>query len=98
MSSFPKLTAKEARVLGLLINGGEKYGLELVRESEGELKRGTIYVLLDRMGDKGYVESRQETNPTLSGMPRRLYKPTGLGAKAYRLHEKWVLMAEGVFG
>ena len=98
MSEFPKLTAKEARVLGLLINGGEKYGLELVRESEGELKRGTIYVLLDRMGDKGYVESRQESNPTLSGMPRRLYRPTGLGEKAYRFHELMELKAAEVFG
>lgn len=95
---IPRLTAKEATVLGLLIRGEEKYGLELVRESEGELKRGTVYVLLDRMTDKGLVESRQEVNPTLSGLPRRLYKPTGLGAKALQMHRMWQVKAAEVFG
>ncbi len=29
------------------------YGLELVKEGEGELKRGTVYVTLGRMTDRG---------------------------------------------
>ena len=93
----PRLTEKEAKVLELLITGGEKYGLELVKESEGELKRGTIYVLLDRMGEKGYLESRKENDPRLPGMPRPRYKPTGLGEKAYRLHAEFEARGAEVF-
>jgi PadR family transcriptional regulator PadR len=93
----PKLTEKEATVLGLLVRNGERYGLELVRESEGVLKRGTVYVLLERMTEKGYVDSRREENPTLSGMPRRKYKPTGLGEKALQLYELVELKAAEVF-
>lgn len=84
-------------MLELLITSGEKYGLELVKSSDGELKRGTIYVLLDRMGEKGYVESRQEKDPRLPGMPRRLYKPSGLGEKAYRLHVEFEARGAEVF-
>ena len=57
------------------------YGLEMVKASS-KLVRGTIYVLLSRMEDKGYVSSRQEREETQAGMPRRLYSITGLGQRA----------------
>jgi len=66
----------------LILNGGEMYGLELVSESGGRLKRGTVYVTLDRMEDKGYIESRKEPKqPNERGLPKRRYKPTGLGQR-----------------
>ena len=37
------------------------YGLQLVEQSEGALKRGTVYVTLGRMEAKGLVESEQES-------------------------------------
>jgi DNA-binding PadR family transcriptional regulator len=78
MSVLPKLSRTERRVLELLSEEGEMFGLALVQRSEGRLKRGTIYVTLGRMLEKGYVESRQEPLPTGAiGLPRRLYKPTG---------------------
>lgn len=80
---IPRLSAKEAEILSLLISHGEMYGLELVKASQ-ELKRGTIYVMLSRMAEKGYVESRQEELPEGSGPPKRLYRATGLGARAFR--------------
>jgi DNA-binding PadR family transcriptional regulator len=83
---IPRLSAKEAEVLGLLIAQGEMYGLELVKASTA-LKRGTVYVLLGRMAEKGYVESRQEDVSAGDGPPRRLYKATGLGLRAYRAME-----------
>ncbi len=43
-NEFPKLSRKEFLVLGMLIGRGEMFGLEMVEASEGELKRGTIYV------------------------------------------------------
>ncbi|HET7461675.1 MAG TPA: helix-turn-helix transcriptional regulator [Longimicrobium sp.] len=83
---IPRLSAKEAEVLRLLIANGEMYGLELVTSSD-VLKRGTVYVTLSRMAEKGYVESRQEEVSPGDGPPRRLYKATGFGARAYRALE-----------
>lgn len=88
-NEFPKLSRKEFKVLELLIAKGEMFGLEMVEASEGELKRGTIYVTLQRMGDKGYAESREEprTMPEI-GIPRRKYQATGLGEKVYQTNLK----------
>ncbi len=73
-------TSKERTILRLLIDKGELYGLQLVQESEGELKRGTVYVTLGRMEDKGYVKSHQEEQVAGAiGLPRRLYRSTGHG-------------------
>ncbi len=84
-NEFPKLSRKEFKILELLIANGEMLGLEMVSASEGELKRGTIYVTLQRMGDKGYTESREEprTFPEI-GIPRRKYSATGLGEKVFQ--------------
>jgi DNA-binding PadR family transcriptional regulator len=84
-NEFPKLSRKEFKILELLIAKGEMFGLEMVEASEGELPRGTIYVTLQRMGDKGYVESREEPRqmPEI-GIPRRKYSATGLGERVYR--------------
>jgi PadR family transcriptional regulator len=86
----PSLSGKEALVLELLLENPSKemYGLEMVAGSEDKLKRGTVYVTLDRMEDKGYVESRQE-EPRLnaSGLPRRLYRVTGYGQKVFQVWE-----------
>ena len=59
---------------------GEMYGLGLVAESEGKLKRGTVYVTLGRMEEKGYIESAAEERKE-GGLPRRVYKPTGHGLR-----------------
>ena len=88
-NEFPKLSRKEMLILEMLIGKGEMFGLEMVEASEGELKRGTIYVTLQRMGDKGYIESREEPRqiPEI-GIPRRKYQVTGLGEKVYRTNLK----------
>jgi DNA-binding PadR family transcriptional regulator len=79
---YPRLPAKEAEVLRLLIANGEMYGLELVKSS-ADLKRGTVYVILSRMADKGYVNSRLEEVGQGGGPPRRVFTVTGLGARVY---------------
>ena len=58
----PRLSGTERLILDLL-RQGELFGLQLVDRSEGALKRGTVYVTLGRMQDKGYVESRTEPLP-----------------------------------
>jgi PadR family transcriptional regulator, regulatory protein PadR len=60
----------------------DMFGLELVGVSDGRLKRGTVYVTLGRMEEKGLVESRQEPLPAGAiGLPRRLYRPTAFGRR-----------------
>lgn len=61
------------------------YGLRLVAQSGGALKRGTVYVTLGRMEAKGYITSEQEAMPPGAiGLPRRLYHPTALGQRVLR--------------
>lgn len=85
---FPSLSHKEFIILEMLVHHGEMFGLEMVETSEGELKRGTIYVTLQRMAEKGYVESREETRtePEI-GIPRRKYQATGLGENIFKAQE-----------
>jgi DNA-binding PadR family transcriptional regulator len=83
--SLSSLSQKEALILGLLINSGSNlFGLEMVESSNGELKRGTIYVTLQRMQEKGLIDSKPEPRPVPEiGIPRRLYWPTGLGQRSF---------------
>jgi DNA-binding PadR family transcriptional regulator len=56
-----------------------------VEASGGTLKRGTVYVTLGRLEGKGYVQSEQEPQaPGAIGLPRRIYRPTGLGERVLR--------------
>jgi PadR family transcriptional regulator PadR len=78
---FPRLSGTEQLILTLLASD-EMFGLQLVAESKGALKRGTVYVTLGRMQDKGLVESWTETQqPGAIGLPRRLYRPTAHGLR-----------------
>lgn len=78
---LPRLSSTEHLILELLA-GEEMFGLQLVDQSKGALKRGTVYVTLGRMQDKGYIESRTEKQPAAAiGLPRRRYRPTGYGLR-----------------
>jgi PadR family transcriptional regulator PadR len=82
-------SSTEADILRLLIARGESYGLALVKGSDGRLRRGTVYVTLDRMEEKGFVESREEETPPADyvGIKRRLYRTTGAGVRALAARE-----------
>ena len=83
----PRLSGKESLIIELLTSQAELYGLQLVAESRGALKRGTVYVTLGRMEDKGFITSREAAPPpSEGGLPRRLYKVTALGRHVY---EAW---------
>ena len=87
MERLPKFSAAERLIIELLAEHDELFGLQMVEFSEGRLKRGTVYVTLGRMVEKGYLESRQEPLPEGAiGLPRRLYRPTGL---AMRILATW---------
>jgi PadR family transcriptional regulator, regulatory protein PadR len=81
-SQVPTLPPKEALILDLLRQGHEMYGLQLVAASGKRLKRGTVYVTLGRMEEKGYIVSRLESAPPAGGgLPRRLYEITTFGRR-----------------
>jgi PadR family transcriptional regulator PadR len=80
------LSPKESLILELLVQKRGMYGLQLVAASRGLLKRGTVYVTLGRMEEKGYIASRLEDPPAeAGGMPRRTYQPTTLGRRVLRV-------------
>ncbi len=48
------------------------YGLEIAREAE--LQRGTLYPLLGRLEDAGWISGERESiDPTVEGRPPRTY-------------------------
>ena len=82
MSALPKFSTAERLIVELLVSNDELFGLQMVELSGGRLKRGTVYVTLGRMVEKGYLDSRQEPLPAGAiGLPRRLYRPTGLAMR-----------------
>jgi DNA-binding PadR family transcriptional regulator len=86
------LSNKENLILELLVRRQEMYGLELVAASKRRLKRGTVYVTLGRMEEKGYIRSRvEDAPPGAGGLPRRVYQPTALGR---RVLAAWTRAAE----
>ena len=87
MDTPTRLSRTEHVILDLL-QDRESFGLELVKRSQGTLKRGTVYVTLARMQDKGYVTSRTEALPRGAiGLQRRLYRPTAYGVAVFKV---WV--------
>lgn len=90
---FAHPSQKELLILGILhsVAGLDGIGgLDIVGKSEGKIARGTVYVTLDRMEDKGFVESKKSTElppgPKRPGAHnfssyRRLYSITGYGKR-----------------
>ena len=90
----PMLSGKERLILEMLASAGAMYGLQLVEQSGGALKRGTVYVTLGRMEAKGLVESEQEPlAPGAIGLPRRIYRPTSPGV---RMLHAWTVLARAL--
>ena len=90
---LPSMSRTESLVMELL-RGRERYGLELVDASGGSLKRGSVYVTLARMEEKGFIESRHEERAHgASGLPRRLYRATPYGMK---VHHAYAMLREAL--
>ena len=89
----PSMSRTESIAMELL-RGRERYGLELVDASGGALKRGSVYVILARMEEKGFVDSWQEERAQgASGLPRRLYRATPYGLK---VHDAFAMLREAL--
>lgn len=78
------MAPKELLALRLLIDHRDGlYGSELVHHSEGKLNRGTIYSLLERMVDKGYVREVEIPATAALNLPRTRHVVTASGKNAY---------------
>jgi DNA-binding PadR family transcriptional regulator len=77
----PRITTQTLKVLAALISdvNAEASGAEIARSTK--LASGTLYPILLRLEEAGWVESRWETeDPRKLGRPRRrLYQVTGVG-------------------
>lgn len=72
--------ARRRFVLDALAVRGWMHGLDLVEASSGLLRRGTVYVLLDRLEDAGLVVSWVDSAGEMSG--QRVYAITSAGRTA----------------
>lgn len=80
------MTAETLKIVSVLLadTDTEWYGLNLSKRSG--LKPGTIYPILARLLDAGWVERRwEDIDPAQAGRPkRRLYRLTRIGVPAAR--------------
>lgn len=89
----------------LALKDGDKHGYAILREvslgSDGALKLlpGTLYNLLKRMLEDGWIEElRERPDPLLDDERRRYYRLTGIGEKIANLEARrlagWVRLAQ----
>ena len=82
--------------------GDEAYGLGVMEELQTrvgrKVSRGAVYVTLDRLEEKGLVESRQaQGSSARGGRPRRLLTVTPTGMEALRVaRAAWQSLWEGL--
>ncbi len=80
-----------------LLLKGDRYGYELVEEISKNISisEGTIYPLLRRFRNEGYVDTYLEESQ--SGPPRKYYKLTASGQAALvKQEEEWHAFVRGV--
>ena len=84
MSRRPHSSSRASALLGNLLEAapGWKHGYGLMQELG--IKSGSLYPLLMRLSDDGYLESRNEPSP-LAGRPaRREYRLSASGVELAR--------------
>lgn len=74
MRELKRVTEPTLRVIEVLVSavGSSTWGLEIVRLTN--LKSGTVYPILERLEELGWVYSEWESNSERSGPRRKLYK------------------------
>jgi DNA-binding PadR family transcriptional regulator len=93
---FP--TDTEMAVLNMLQSERDGlYGLEIVKASNGKLKRGSIYVVLSRLQDKGFVSAKVRRDAGHAGLPRPRYKLTPVGERVVKHADLMRLHDDGAY-
>ena len=89
-------------LLAALRLGDDAYGVALMNELESSVgrrvSRGSVYVTLDRLEEKGWVTSNlSQPRPERGGRPRRLVRVTPQGvAELRRSREALLTLWDGV--
>ncbi len=85
-----------------LLKEDQKYGYQLIMEMKEKsggtfsLKEGTLYPILYRLEEEGYVES-QWSGPEGKQLSRKYYRITGKGKEALgNMADAWEQIARGV--
>ena len=88
-TAMKRLSAKEIVILRELADSPNgSYGLEIVKRSKGQIKRGTVYVYLNRLGEHGLVQANKaEPMKGQGGLPRPSYAITARGQKVLQAEE-----------
>ena len=76
----------EQMVLLAVLRLEEAYGVQIIvelnRRTGREIPRGSLYITLDRLAAKGYLESRRgEATPLRGGRAKRYFQLTPLGLR-----------------
>ena len=95
MAETPIGEFEQLVMLALVRVGEDAYGVPIHEELAARARRtvslAAVYKTLERLEAKGYVESEQEPQaPGAIGLPRRIYRPTGLGERVLRA---WTALA-----
>lgn len=94
-----KISKTEFLILQIMVNhGADIYGLEIIKESDNRIKRGTIYTTLSRMEEKGIITSTKE-DEIQEGLTakRRMYTITGAGVKAIKKFQRDIRFLQEVW-
>lgn len=80
------MAPKELKILRLLMDNPKGlYGSELVHISDGYLSRGSVYTLLSRLVDKGFVDELEEPASSSLMLPRTRHRITASGVRNVRV-------------
>jgi PadR family transcriptional regulator, regulatory protein PadR len=91
---FPTLA--EMRVMQLLQDAPKGlYGLQIVERSNGAIKRGSVYVLLGRLEEKGFIDVTRTQEANHPGLPRPHYRLNAAGARVLATAESMGMLAVG---
>jgi len=78
-----QVSKKELILLRLLMDNPKGlYGSEIVHVSDGQIGRGSVYTLLERLVDKGFVKEVDEPPTPEFLTPRTRHFITGIGQRA----------------
>jgi DNA-binding PadR family transcriptional regulator len=79
MARRRNISQQTQNVLAALLEAPQtwRHGYELSKATG--LKSGTLYPLLMRLGDQGFLESKWESSPQAGRPPRHVYRLTAVG-------------------
>lgn len=92
---FPTLA--EVNVMRVLQDAPKGlYGLQIVAESKGTISRGSVYVLLDRLELKGFIDvKRTDVKGAYPGLQRPHYKLNAEGRRVLAAAESIGMVPAG---